>query len=114
MNTLPWLGTSKWSSSWTMTNSPNSLGRSSKSVLSVMRPFVEGELKVYKFPKAVTSTPELINVAEFFFGGITYNGWMTESLVISEKGPFDNADVIVIVTVTLALLTTSEVFNTRR
>ncbi len=56
-----------------------------------------GEIRAYEFPKAQTSTAELIDVAEFFFGGGTvYDGWMSESLAISEKSRFEHADVIVI------------------
>jgi uncharacterized protein with von Willebrand factor type A (vWA) domain len=56
-----------------------------------------GELKTYTFPKAKASTTELLDLAEFFFGGgTTYDGWMTESLVITEKAMFENADLIVI------------------
>lgn len=56
-----------------------------------------GELKTYTFPKAKASAAELLDMAEFFFGGgTTFDGWMTESLVIAEKGMFENADIIVI------------------
>ena len=75
-----------------------------------------GEMKVYKFPKAKTTTAELIDLAEFFFGGgTTYDGWMTESLVIAEKGPFENADVIVISDGDVGIADERrEEFNTRR
>lgn len=74
------------------------------------------EIKVYKFPKATATTAQLIQLAEDFFGGGTsYHEWMIESLKIGEKGPFDQADNIIISDGEVGILDEKrEDFNTRR
>ena len=55
LNTLPWFGARRWTNSWTITNSPNASGRSSRSVLRVNRPFVEIDAHFLRMSRRCTS-----------------------------------------------------------
>ena len=55
LNTLPWFGARRWTNSWTITNSPNASGRSSRSVLRVNRPFVDMDAHFLRMSRRCTS-----------------------------------------------------------
>ncbi len=55
LNTLPWFGARRWTNSWTMTNSPNASGRSSRSVLRVNRPLVDMDAHFCRMSRRCTS-----------------------------------------------------------
>ena len=56
-----------------------------------------GQVRTFRFPRAVASSQDLIKMAEFFFGGGTsYDAWMRDSLAMTEESRYSNADVIVI------------------
>lgn len=55
------------------------------------------ELKVHTFPKGEAGPKELLEFAEFFYGGGTeFEPWMKKSLVAVDQAKFNRADVIVI------------------
>ena len=55
LKTLPWLGTRRWTNSWTITNSPNASGRLRRSVLRVNRPFVDMDAHFFRMSRRCTS-----------------------------------------------------------